>query len=65
MDQTKIDVTEVDAVQVGDTVTIIGRDGAEKIGVRDLCAWSGEIPWEVFCAITKRVKRYYKEPLVS
>ncbi|MDR3320992.1 MAG: alanine racemase [Synergistaceae bacterium] len=36
MDQTFIDVTDIDGVSVGDTITIIGHDGAEKIDALDL-----------------------------
>lgn len=60
MDQTVIDVTEVPEVVPGDVVTWIGsRDGA-TIAVGEFCAWSGNIPWEVFCSITKRVDRVYR-----
>ena len=60
MDQTVIDVTEVPEILAGDVVTLIGsRDGA-TISVGEFCAWSGNIPWEVFCSITKRVDRVYR-----
>jgi alanine racemase len=36
MDQTFIDVTDIDGVSVGDTITLIGHDGAEKIDALDL-----------------------------
>ena len=57
MDQMMVDVTGVPGVQVGDTVTLMGVDGEERITAEDIAAWSGTIPYEVLLAATSRVKR--------
>jgi alanine racemase len=57
MDQTVVDATDLPEVNVGDFVTLIGRQGGDTITMREFCEWTGMIPWEVFCAITKRVQR--------
>ena len=57
MDQFMADVTGLDEVSVGDTVTLMGRDGAEEITVDELGGKSGRFPYEFVCDIGKRVKR--------
>jgi alanine racemase len=60
MDMMMIDVTDVPGATVGDVVTLIGRDGSDRIGVDDLAAWAGTINYEILCGISKRVPRVYK-----
>ena len=60
MDMTMIDVTDIPSVQVGDAVTLIGRDGEETIGADDLAKWTGTIPYETLCAIGSRIPRLYQ-----
>jgi alanine racemase len=57
MDYTTVDVTEVPGVEVGDVVTLVGRDGDEEIRVEDLARLLGTIPYEVTCRLGKRVVR--------
>lgn len=59
MDQCMIDVSAVPAAQVGDTVTVIGRDGSGEITVDELAALLGTIHYEIVCGISKRVTRVY------
>ena len=59
MDYTTIDVTDVPGVEVGDVVTLIGRDGDEEIRVEDLARLLGTIPYEVTCRLGKRVVRVH------
>ncbi len=59
MDQTIVDVTDVPGVAVGDIATILGAQGADRITVREFCAWSDCIPWEALCTLTQRVQRVY------
>ncbi|MGN0243200.1 MAG: alanine racemase [Lachnospiraceae bacterium] len=59
MDQFMVDVTEIDHVQVGDTVTLIGRDGEEFLPVEELGELSGRFNYEFVCDISKRVPRIY------
>ena len=61
MDQFMIDVTGVPEAQVGDIVTIFGRDGAEEITADDVADLIGTIGYEVTCLVTPRVPRVYLE----
>jgi alanine racemase len=60
MDQTLVDVSELSAVNVGDEVVLIGRQGEEEILASELAQKSGTIAWEIFTGITKRVVRVYR-----
>jgi alanine racemase len=57
MDYTTVDVTEVPGVEVGDVVTLVGRDGDEEVRAEDLARLLGSIPYEVTCRLGKRVVR--------
>ena len=59
MDQLMADVTALDQVRVGDTVTLIGRDGKEEITADEKKEKEGTINYEVVCALSKRVPRVY------
>ncbi len=60
MDQTIIDVTDLAQVDVGERVTLIGTQDTATITASEFGAWAGDIPWEIFCSITKRVPRVYR-----
>jgi alanine racemase len=57
MDQAVVDVTEINGVQPGDEVVILGSQGAETISAFDHARASQTIPWEVFTCIGARVPR--------
>jgi alanine racemase len=57
MDMTMVDVTDMASVQVGDEVTLIGRQGQEAIWADELAGWTGTIPYEILCAIGPRIPR--------
>jgi alanine racemase len=59
MDQILADVSAVENVAVGDEVVLIGRQGDDEILASEMAAWANTIPWEILCAITKRVPRVY------
>jgi len=61
MDQFMIDVTKVPQAQVGDVVTIFGRDGDDEITADDVADLVDTIGYEVTCLITPRVPRVYLE----
>ena len=61
MDAITVDVSNIDGAQVGDTVTLIGDDGDERITAEQVAEWSGTISYEVLTAIGTRVKRRYRE----
>lgn len=56
MDQCMLDVTEVCSVAVGDTVTLIGRDGGEEITAEGMAEAAGIITNELFSRLGERVK---------
>ncbi len=45
------------SVEVGDVVTLVGRDGDERIGIEDLARAAGTIGYEVACALRPRPDR--------
>jgi alanine racemase len=57
MDLAVLDVTEIDGVEAGDEVVILGSQGTETITAFDHAEASGTIPWEVFTRIGARVRR--------
>ena len=59
MDLTLIDVTDIPDVSVGDEVTLIGKTGRCGITAAEVAQELGTIPYEVLCAIGKRVPRVY------
>ena len=59
MDQLMADVSALPDVKVGDTVTLIGRDGEEAITADELANLEGSINYEVVCGLSKRVPRVY------
>lgn len=59
MDQMMIDVTEIDGVQTGDEVTLVGESGACRVTLDDFAACNGTINYEEACLIGRRVPRVY------
>jgi len=60
MDQTMIDVGHIPGVQVGDSVVLIGSQAGKRIMAEQLAAWAHTIPYEITCAISRRVPRIYR-----
>ncbi|MDD2899149.1 MAG: alanine racemase [Desulfuromonadaceae bacterium] len=60
MDWIMLDVTGIEGIAVGDTVTLMGGDGCGNfIHAEELAAWADTIPYAIFCGISKRVPRVY------
>lgn len=60
MDWIILDLTDVPAPQVGQTVTLIGRQGEAAVTAEDWAAWAHTIPYEIFTAIgNSRTPRVY------
>ena len=59
MDLSVLDVTEIDGVEAGDEVVILGSQGLETISATDHAEATGTIPWEVFTRIGARVGRVW------
>ena len=58
MDMITVDVSDV-KVETGDEVVIIGRQGDDRIEVREIAAVVGTNPYEVLCRIGTRIERLY------
>jgi alanine racemase len=55
MDQLMVDVTELSDVNVGDEVTILGKDGENEITAEEIANLTNTINYEVVCQFQKRV----------
>jgi alanine racemase len=63
MDQTIVDVTDLETVEVGDQATLVGRQGDGEITITTFSHWAETIPWETLTSVTKRVPRVYRTNL--
>jgi len=59
MDMSMIDVTGMD-VAPGDEVVIVGTQEPEAVGVREIAASIGTIPYELLCRVGARIQRVYE-----
>lgn len=57
MDQTMIDVSEIDDIAIGDEITVFGK--GSPVSVYDYASLHDTIPHEVMCNIAMRVPRVY------
>jgi alanine racemase len=62
MDAITLDVSAAPEVEVGDVVTLIGRDGDELITAEMVAEWSNTISYEVLTSIGPRVVRRVHDP---
>jgi alanine racemase len=61
MDAITVDASNVPGIQVGDVVTVIGKDQSDHIKAEEVAEWSGTISWEVLTSIGPRVERRFSE----
>jgi alanine racemase len=59
MDWSLVDITDVDGVNVGEEVILLGSGNTHTITADELAEYAGTIPYEVLCKISKRVPRIY------
>jgi alanine racemase len=59
MDVTMLDVTGME-VAPGDEVVVIGEQGGAAVGVREMAASIGSIPYELLCRVGSRIERVYQ-----
>jgi alanine racemase len=59
MDMCMVDVTAVPGAVAGDVVTLLGRDGEERVDADELASLADTISWEILAGITARVPRIY------
>ena len=63
-----VDVTGIPEAKEGDTVTLIGADGGERLSVEELAEMVGNtFNYEIVCDLGKRIPRvfYKKQEAVS
>jgi alanine racemase len=58
MDQFMVDVGNSE-VYVGDEVVLIGKQGAEEIGLEEIATLCDTIPYEILCQLNDRLPRVY------
>ncbi len=59
MDQSMLDVTDIQGVRPGDEVILIGEQGEDRITAEDVAERLGTINYEVVSAILARVPRLH------
>ncbi len=59
MDQLMVDVTGIPDAEIGDEVTLIGRDGENSISVEEVAAPANSFNYELVCNVARRVPRIY------
>lgn len=59
MDQCMVDITDIDNVNVGDEVILLGEDNGLKFDADDIAELLGTINYEVTCMVGKRIPRVY------
>jgi alanine racemase len=62
MDQLMLDVSHIPEIQVGDVVTLLGRDGHHHLTADDWAALTDTISWEILCGFRHRLPRIAIEP---
>lgn len=59
MDQIMVDITDIEDVNVGDRVIILGKSGDEEITAEDFGKMANSFAYEVICTFMPRIKRIY------
>lgn len=57
MDQMMLDVSAIPDLQVGEVVTLLGKQGGIEISADDWAATLGTISWEILCSFKHRLPR--------
>lgn len=60
MDSCAIDISEIDGINLGDMVTVLGQDGDLSISAEDWAKLSGTISYEILTSISARLTRIIK-----
>jgi alanine racemase len=59
MDLTMVDVTGIPGIEVADEVILLGSSDGLSVDAREHAELAHTIPYEILCAISKRVPRKY------
>jgi alanine racemase len=57
MDQLMLDVSQIPDLQVGEVVTLLGKDGDHQFTADDWATILGTISWEILCSFKHRLPR--------
>lgn len=61
MDQTTVDVTDIEDVKINSAATVLGKDGKEEITAWEIANMAKTIPYEIMCSFDRaRVNKIYK-----
>ncbi|MDW7761749.1 MAG: alanine racemase [Acidobacteriota bacterium] len=58
MDMIVVDLTGIPAVRAGDTVTVIGRDGADEVAAGELAERAGQSLYEFLTRLNPLIRKY-------
>lgn len=61
MDQTMVDISNIEGAVIGDEAVLLGAQGDFNISAVQLAALAGTIPWEILCSINPRVHRIFTD----
>ena len=61
MDMTMVDVTDLPEVETSDEVVLIGTQDKNTITAEEVAVWADTINYEIYCALSHRVPRYYSD----
>ncbi|HLD03217.1 MAG TPA: alanine racemase [Candidatus Dojkabacteria bacterium] len=59
MDQSSIDVTDINNVRAGDEVVLIGKQGNKSISAEDIAGKAGTINYEIISRLAARVEKVF------
>jgi alanine racemase len=59
MNMTVVDVTDIDAVECGAEVVVLGRQGEDEISAAEIAEWAGTINYEILCSLGNLNSRVY------
>lgn len=65
MDQTILDVTDIENVQIGDVCVLFGNGRGGEPTPDDVALWGNTINYEIVCSVSKRVPRLYRRDGVT
>jgi alanine racemase len=57
MDQLMLDVSDIPDLEIGETVTLLGKQGEHQISAEDWANTLGTISWEILCGFKHRLPR--------
>ncbi len=65
MDQTLLDVTDIEGVEIGNVTVLFGNGKGGEPTPDDVASWGDTINYEIVCSVSKRVPRLYRRDGVT